>query len=61
MIHKPGCGFLIKSKKAVRWKWAEGQSTEWIEACLEWNGVGGIAFCKFCCPEIHAYRGGSDA
>jgi hypothetical protein len=58
MVHKPGCGFLIKAKTAYPWTWAKGESTDWIDAWFEWNGMESPRWCKFCCPERHNDGGG---
>jgi hypothetical protein len=54
MVHRKGCQKLKHATRAVPWTWAEGHDLMWVEACLEWNGVGGIGFCRTCCPEVHS-------
>lgn len=52
MVHRRGCVTLKHATRAVPWTWAEGRDLMWVEACLEWNGVGGVAFCRTCCSEV---------
>lgn len=54
MVHRSGCSKLKYATRAHEWKWAGGKTAQWLEACLEWNGVGGIAFCRTCCPDGQA-------